>query len=284
MIIKQFVMEKIESFKINHKKLVPGIYISRKDRINNEVVTTIDIRVKRPNFEDCMHPSVAHTIEHLGATYFRNLSGWKDDIIYFGPMGCLTGFYLVLAGDYEPSTSKYMKVVDMIMGMFQFVCNYKGEIPGATPVECGNYKMMDMDGAVNLAANMLVLKETFNSLMYVYPNETNSQGIATSISLHKEVLGNTHIPDMSNFIGIEHNEFSDEYDVVIEEHKNKKDISEEVVKNKNVKSSSKKRKKKVIDKISDSSQLIDSSTLKSLDRKKVRAKVKKMVIEQNVLF
>ena len=206
-------MEKIESFKINHKKLVPGIYISRKDRINNEVVTTIDIRVKRPNFEDCMHPSVAHTIEHLGATYFRNLSGWKDDIIYFGPMGCLTGFYLVLAGDYEPSTSKYMKVVDMIMGMFQFVCNYKGEIPGATPVECGNYKMMDMEGAVNLAANMLVLKETFDSLMYVYPNETNSQGIATSISLHKEVLGNTHIPDMSNFIGIEHNEFSDEYDV-----------------------------------------------------------------------
>ena len=277
-------MEKIESFKINHKKLVPGIYISRKDRINNETVTTIDIRVKRPNFEDCMHPSVAHTIEHLGATYFRNLSGWKDDIIYFGPMGCLTGFYLVLAGDYEPSTSKYMKVVDMIMGMFQFVCNYKGEIPGATPVECGNYKMMDMDGAVNLAANMLVLKETFDSLMYVYPNETNSQGIATSISLHKEVLRNTHIPDMSNFIGIEHNEFSDEYDVVIEEHKNKKDISEEVVKNKNVKSSSKKRKKKVIDKISDSSQLIDSSTLKPLDREKVRAKVKKMVIEQNVLF
>lgn len=278
-------MEKIESFKINHKKLVPGIYISRKDRINNEVVTTIDIRVKRPNFEDCMHPSVAHTIEHLGATYFRNLSGWKDDIIYFGPMGCLTGFYLVLAGDYEPSTSKYMKVVDMIMGMFQFVCNYKGKIPGATPVECGNYKMMDMDGAVNLAANMLVLKDTFNSLMYVYPNETNSQGIAASISLHKEVLGNTHIPDMSNFIGIEHNEFSDEYDdVEIEEHKNKKDISEEVVKNKNVKSSSKKRKKKVIDTISDSSQLIDSSTLKPLDRKKVRAKVKKMVIEQNVLF
>lgn len=278
-------MEKIESFKINHKKLVPGIYISRKDRINNETVTTIDIRVKRPNFEDCMHPSVAHTIEHLGATYFRNLSGWKDDIIYFGPMGCLTGFYLVLAGDYEPSTSKYMKVVDMIMGMFQFVCNYKGEIPGATPVECGNYKMMDMDGAVNLAANMLVLKETFDSLMYVYPNETNSQGIATSIFLHKEVLGNTHIPDMSNFIGIEHNEFADEYDdVVIEEHKNKKDISEEVVKNKSVKSTSKKRKKKVIDKISDSSQLIDSSTLKPLDRKKVRDKVKKMVIEQNVLF
>lgn len=277
-------MEKIESFKINHKKLVPGIYISRKDRINNETVTTIDIRVKRPNFEDCMHPSVAHTIEHLGATYFRNLSGWKDDIIYFGPMGCLTGFYLVLAGDYEPSTSKYMKVVDMIMGMFQFVCNYKGKIPGATPVECGNYKMMDMDGAVNVAANMIVLKETFNSLMYVYPNETNSQGITTSISLHKEVLGNTHIPDMSNFIGIKHNEFSDEYDVVIEEHKNKKDISEEVVKNKSVKSSSKKRKKKVIDKISDSSQSIDSSTLKPLDRKKVRAKVKKMVIEQNVLF
>ena len=230
-----------------------------------------------------MHPSVAHTIEHLGATYFRNLSGWKDDIIYFGPMGCLTGFYLVLAGDYEPSTSKYMKVVDMIMGMFQFVCNYKGEIPGATPVECGNYKMMDMDGAVNIAANMLVLKETFDSLMYVYPNETNSQGIATSISIHKDVLGNTHIPDMSNFIGIEHNEFVDEYDdVVIEEHKNKKDISEEVVQN--IKSSSKKRKKKVIDKISDSSSLIDSSTLKPLDRKKVRAKVKKMVIEQNVLF
>ena len=277
-------MEKIESFKINHKKLVPGIYISRKDRINNEVITTIDIRVKRPNFEDCMHPSVAHTIEHLGATYFRNLSGWKDDIIYFGPMGCLTGFYLVIAGDYEPSTSKYMKVVDMIMGMFQFICNYKGKIPGATPVECGNYKMMDMDGAVNVAANMIVLKETFNSLMYVYPNETNSQGITSSISLHKEVLGNTHIPDMSNFIGIEHNEFSDEYDVVVEEHKNKKDISEEVVKNKSVKSSSKKRKKKVIDKISDSSQLIDSSTLKPLDRKKVRAKVKKMVIEQNVLF
>lgn len=276
-------MEKIESFKINHKKLVPGIYISRKDRINNEVVTTIDIRVKRPNFEDCMHPAVAHTIEHLGATYFRNLEGWKDDVIYFGPMGCLTGFYLVLAGDYEPSTSQYMKVVDMIMGMFHFVCDYKGVIPGATPVECGNYKMMDMEGASNVAANMIVMKETFDSLMYEYPNETNSQHIATSISINKEVLGTTHIPDMSNFIGIEHNEFADECDIAaVEEHNVDQDIAEEVVKK--TKPTKKPRKKKVMDKISDSSSLADSSTLKPVDRAEVRAKVKKMIIEQNVLF
>lgn len=161
-------MEKIASFQVNHDLLTQGIYVSRKDRIGSETATTIDIRVKRPNIEAAMTPEAAHTIEHLGATYLRNLDGWKDGIVYFGPMGCLTGFYLILAGDYEPQTPRYEKLVETVMGMFRFIAEYEGEIPGTRPDECGNCRLHDLAAAKDVAASMLALHSE-GGLRFVYP-------------------------------------------------------------------------------------------------------------------
>lgn len=167
-------MEKIASFTIDHTKLNPGIYVSRVDKIAKYNITTLDIRVKKPNYEDAMSSACAHTIEHLGATFFRNSTKWKDKVIYFGPMGCLTGFYLILKGTYTPGTKTYDEVVEFIMDMFRFTVKYEGKIPGASAVECGNYKLMDLTSAQFLAANMLTLYETFETLEYVYPGETST--------------------------------------------------------------------------------------------------------------
>lgn len=161
-------MEKIASFKVNHNLLKQGIYVSRKDSIGSETATTIDIRVKLPNIEPAMTPEAAHTVEHLGATYLRNLDGWKDDIIYFGPMGCLTGFYLIVAGDYNPETPEYERLVEAIMGMFRFVAEYEGEIPGTRPDECGNYRLHDLAAARAVASRMLAL-HAGGQLRFVYP-------------------------------------------------------------------------------------------------------------------
>ncbi len=161
-------MEKIASFQVNHDLLTQGIYVSRKDRIGSETATTIDIRVKRPNIEAAMTPEAAHTIEHLGATYLRNLDGWKDGIVYFGPMGCLTGFYLILAGDYEPQTPRYEELVETVMGMFGFIAEYEGEIPGTRPDECGNCRLHDLAAAKDVAASMLALHSE-GRLRFVYP-------------------------------------------------------------------------------------------------------------------
>ncbi len=161
-------MEKIASFQVNHDLLTQGIYVSRKDRIGSETATTIDIRVKRPNVEAAMTPEAAHTIEHLGATYLRNLDGWKDGIVYFGPMGCLTGFYLILAGDYEPQTTRYEELVETVMGMFRFIAEYEGEIPGTRPDECGNCRLHDLAAAKDVAASMLTLHSE-GGLRFVYP-------------------------------------------------------------------------------------------------------------------
>ncbi len=161
-------MEKIASFQVNHNLLTQGIYISRKDSFGGETATTIDIRVKRPNVEPAMTPEAAHTIEHLGATYLRNLDGWKDDIIYFGPMGCLTGFYLIVDGDYEVHTPRYEKLVEAVMGMFRFVAEYEGEIPGTRPDECGNCRLHDLSAAKAVAAGMLNLHSE-GRLRFVYP-------------------------------------------------------------------------------------------------------------------
>lgn len=132
-------MNKIPSFTINHEKLLRGIYVSRKDEVGGEVVTTFDIRMKEPNREPVMHPGALHTIEHLAATFLRNDAEWKDRVIYWGPMGCLTGNYLLLRGDLRSEN-----IVDLMRRTFKFVAEYEGEIPGATPRDCGNYLLHDL--------------------------------------------------------------------------------------------------------------------------------------------
>ena len=132
-------MNKIHSFTINHEKLLRGIYVSRKDEVGGEVVTTFDIRMKEPNREPVMHPGALHTIEHLAATFLRNDAEWKDRVIYWGPMGCLTGNYLLLRGDLQSEN-----IVDLMRRTFKFVAEYEGEIPGAAPRDCGNYLLHDL--------------------------------------------------------------------------------------------------------------------------------------------
>ncbi len=132
-------MNKIPSFTINHEKLLRGIYVSRKDEVGGETVTTFDIRMKEPNREPALHPGALHTIEHLAATFLRNDEEWKDRIIYWGPMGCLTGNYLLLRGDLQPSD-----IVDLMRRTFKFVADFEGEVPGAAPRDCGNYLLHDL--------------------------------------------------------------------------------------------------------------------------------------------
>ena len=132
-------MEKIASFTIDHIKLQPGIYVSRKDHIGSEVITTFDLRMTRPNFEPVMNTAEIHTLEHLGATFLRNHKEYKDKVIYFGPMGCRTGFYLVLAGDYESKD-----IVSLIQEMFSFMKDFDEEVPGAAARDCGNYLDMNL--------------------------------------------------------------------------------------------------------------------------------------------
>lgn len=134
-------MNKIASFQVNHLLLEPGLYVSRRDTKNNTVVTTFDLRVMTPNKEPVMDVPAIHTIEHLGATFLRN-SDRKNEIIYFGPMGCRTGFYLVMFGDLESCD-----ILDLINRMCDFIINFTGDIPGATPRECGNYQDQNLSMA-----------------------------------------------------------------------------------------------------------------------------------------
>lgn len=143
-------MEKIASFTIDHIKLQPGIYVSRKDQIGQEVVTTFDLRMTSPNEEPVMNTAEVHTIEHLGATYLRNKEEIRDKVIYFGPMGCRTGFYLLLAGDYASKD-----IVALVTEMFEFIRDYRGEVPGASPKDCGNYLDMNLGMANYLADRYL---------------------------------------------------------------------------------------------------------------------------------
>ncbi len=133
-------MEKIASFTVNHIDLLRGIYVSRKDYIGKEVITTFDLRWKRPNIEKVMGTAEMHAIEHLGATFLRNHEKEKDNIIYFGPMGCRTGFYLLMKGDLESKN-----VVELIKELLIFVKDFEGEIPGASPRDCGNCEDMDLN-------------------------------------------------------------------------------------------------------------------------------------------
>lgn len=132
-------MEKIASFTVNHEKLLPGVYVSRKDKFGEVVLTTFDIRMTRPNCEPVMNTAEMHTIEHLAATFLRNHSVYGSRTVYFGPMGCRTGFYLILSGDY-----KSKDIVDLLIEMYKFIANFEGDVPGAAARDCGNYLDMNL--------------------------------------------------------------------------------------------------------------------------------------------
>lgn len=143
-------MKKIPSFTVDHIRLLRGVYVSRKDEVGNEVVTTFDIRMKEPNREPALSPSAIHTMEHLAATFLRNHSVWADKIIYWGPMGCLTGNYLVVKGDLTSAD-----ILPLMKETFRFIADYEGEVPGASAKDCGNYLMMNLPMARWEAAKYL---------------------------------------------------------------------------------------------------------------------------------
>ena len=143
-------MEKITSFTINHLLLQPGVYVSRKDPVGSTIVTTFDLRMTSPNEEPVMNTAEVHAIEHLGATFLRNHKEWSPKVLYFGPMGCRTGFYLLLSGDYESKD-----IVPLMIEMWEFIRDYEGEIPGASPRDCGNYLDMNLPMAKYLAKKYL---------------------------------------------------------------------------------------------------------------------------------
>ena len=157
-------MEKITSFTIDHLKLQPGLYVSRKDKVGEETVTTFDLRLTSPNEEPVMNTAEVHTIEHLAATYLRNQPQWKTKVLYFGPMGCRTGFYLLLTGDY---TSR--EVLPLVLDCFRFIRDYRGEVPGASPKDCGNYLDMNRNMANFWGRRYAALLENITPDRLVYP-------------------------------------------------------------------------------------------------------------------
>ena len=157
-------MEKITSFTVDHIRLVPGLYVSRKDKVGSETVTTFDLRVTSPNDEPVMNTAEIHTIEHLAATYLRNEPQWKEKVLYFGPMGCRTGFYLLLAGDY---TSR--DVLPLVKACFMFVAGFEGEVPGACAKDCGNYLDMNLPMAKYWGHRYAALLEHISDEQLTYP-------------------------------------------------------------------------------------------------------------------
>ena len=157
-------MEKITSFTIDHIRLQPGLYVSRKDTMDNQTVTTFDLRLTSPNEEPVMNTAEMHTIEHLAATYLRNEPKWKDKVLYFGPMGCRTGFYLLLWGDHN---SKDIR--DLVADCFRFIGYYTGDVPGASARDCGNYLDMNLPMANYWGKRYAALLETADDSRFVYP-------------------------------------------------------------------------------------------------------------------
>ena len=158
------IMEKIPSFNIDHLRLKRGIYVSRQDFMNDDVITTFDVRMKEPNNEPTLQQGAIHTIEHLAATFLRNDEEWKDRTIYWGPMGCLTGNYLIVKGDV-----KSREIVPLMLRTFQFIAEYEGDIPGATAKDCGNYLLQDLPMArweAKKYLNEVLLKITDENLNY----------------------------------------------------------------------------------------------------------------------
>ena len=158
-------MNKIASFTVDHIRLVPGIYVSRKDKVKDAVITTFDIRMTSPNDEPVMNTAEVHTIEHLGATFLRNHEEYKERVIYFGPMGCRTGFYLLLAGDYTSAD-----IVPLMREMFSIIASVEGDGPGACAKDCGNYLDMNLPMAGYLAKKYLTdVLENIQDFQLNYP-------------------------------------------------------------------------------------------------------------------
>ena len=157
-------MEKITSFTIDHIRLQPGLYVSRKDKVGCETVTTFDLRMTSPNDEPVMNTAEMHTMEHLAATYLRNEPVWKDRVLYFGPMGCRTGFYLLLAGDLESED-----VLPLVRETFRFIADFSGAVPGASARDCGNYLDMNLPMANYLGRRYAALLEAPGRDRLVYP-------------------------------------------------------------------------------------------------------------------
>lgn len=157
-------MEKIASFTIDHLRLRPGLYVSRKDRLGAETVTTFDLRITAPNIEPVMNTAEVHAMEHLGATYLRNDPVWKDRVVYFGPMGCRTGFYLLLSGDLQSED-----VLPLVADTFRFIRDFSGEIPGASAKDCGNYLDMNLPMAQFYARRYVSVLETAAPETLRYP-------------------------------------------------------------------------------------------------------------------
>lgn len=143
-------MEKIASFCVDHLRMFPGVFVSRKDEVGNSIVTTFDIRMTKPNFEPVMNNAEMHAIEHLWATFLRNHAEYGSKIIYFGPMGCRTGFYLLLNWDYESK-----QVIPLITELYSFMKDFEGDIPGQTAKDCGNYLDMNLPMAKYISAKYL---------------------------------------------------------------------------------------------------------------------------------
>ena len=158
-------MEKITSFTIDHIKLQPGLYVSRKDKVGESTVTTFDLRVTSPNEEPVMNTAEMHTIEHLAATYLRNEPNWKEKVIYFGPMGCRTGFYLLLSGDYES-----LAVKQLVIDCFRFIADFHDDVPGASAKDCGNYLDMNLSMANYWGKRYAAMLEAAGPDRFVYPD------------------------------------------------------------------------------------------------------------------
>lgn len=157
-------VEKIASFTVDHIKLLPGLYVSRKDKAGAETVTTFDLRLTKPNEEPVLNTAEVHTIEHLGATYLRNEPTWKEKVLYFGPMGCRTGFYLLLAGDYSSR-----EVLPLVTECFRFIRDYRDAVPGASPKDCGNYLDMNLPMANYWGAKYAGVLENADETRLNYP-------------------------------------------------------------------------------------------------------------------
>ena len=157
-------VEKITSFTIDHLRLQPGLYVSRRDSVGKEIVTTFDLRFTSPNEEPVLNTAEVHTIEHLAATFLRNEPNWKDRVLYFGPMGCRTGFYLLLSGDYTP-----YDILDFVKACFRFVSDFDGDIPGASAKDCGNYLDMNLPMAKYWGKRYLHILEHADESRFRYP-------------------------------------------------------------------------------------------------------------------
>ena len=158
-------MEKIASFQIDHLRLKPGVYVSRQDRFGTSVLTTFDLRFKEPNKEPVMDMPALHTLEHLGATFLRSHAEWAGKIVYFGPMGCRTGFYLILEGEINSE-----KILPLLKEMLEWILAFKGDIPGASAAECGNYLEQNLGMAQWEAARYIEIVKNPSKERLNYPN------------------------------------------------------------------------------------------------------------------